>query len=37
LVRIVFEDPIESITPGQSVVFYSGDNYTDVLAGAILI
>jgi tRNA-specific 2-thiouridylase len=37
LVRIVFEDPIESITPGQSVVFYCGDNYTDVLAGAILI
>ena len=30
-VRIVFENDIESITPGQSVVFYCGDNYTDVL------
>ena len=37
LVRIVFDTPIESITPGQSVVFYCGDNYTDVLGGAILI
>lgn len=37
LVRIVFVNDIESITPGQSVVFYCGDNYTDVLAGAILL
>ena len=37
LVRIVFENDIESITPGQSVVFYCGDNYTDVLGGAILL
>lgn len=37
LVRIVFVNDIESITPGQSVVFYCGDNYTDVLAGAILV
>lgn len=36
-VRIVFENDIESITPGQSVVFYCGDNYTDVLGGAILL
>ena len=37
LVRIVFEENIESITPGQSVVFYCGENYTDVLGGAILL
>ena len=37
LIRIVFEEPIESITPGQSVVFYCGDNYEDVLGGAILL
>ena len=36
LVRIVFDENIESITPGQSVVFYCGENYTDVLGGAIL-
>lgn len=37
VVRIDFIEPMESITPGQSVLFYTGDNYEDVLAGAILM
>lgn len=36
VVRIEFLEPMESVTPGQSVLFYVGDNYADVLGGAIL-
>jgi tRNA-specific 2-thiouridylase len=32
-VRVVFDEPRRAITPGQSVVFYEGD---DVLGGAII-
>ncbi len=35
--RIEFDSPIESITPGQSVVFYVGEEHDCVLGGGILI
>lgn len=31
--RVVFQDPVDSITPGQSAVFYEG---TDVIGGGII-
>ncbi len=36
-VKIVFNEHIESITPGQSVVFYTGNDWCDVLGGGILL
>ncbi len=32
-IRIVFDEPVESVTPGQSVVFYEGD---DLVGGGII-
>lgn len=32
-IRVVFNEPVESITPGQSAVFYEGD---DVVGGGII-
>jgi tRNA-specific 2-thiouridylase len=32
-VRVVFDEPVRAVTPGQSVVFYQGEN---VLGGAII-
>lgn len=36
VIRFEFTDPIESITPGQSVVAYCGENFEDVLLGAVI-
>ena len=32
-VRVEFEQPVESVTPGQSAVFYEGD---DVVGGGVI-
>lgn len=37
IMRLEFENPIESITPGQSVVLYTGTNWEDVLGGGVLL
>ncbi len=36
-IRIEFQSPIESITPGQSAVLYVGDDFQDVLAGGVIV
>lgn len=36
-IRIQFQTPIESITPGQSAVIYTGTNWEDILGGGIII
>ena len=37
IARVEFVDPIDSITPGQSAVFYTGDDFVDVLGGGVII
>lgn len=37
IARVEFVDPIDSITPGQSAVFYTGDDFADVLGGGVII
>lgn len=32
-----FHSPVESITPGQSIVAYCGENFEDVLLGAVIM
>jgi tRNA-specific 2-thiouridylase len=31
--RVVFEEPVKAITPGQSAVFYAGDQWDEVVGG----
>lgn len=37
IARVEFVDLIDSITPGQSAVFYTGDDFADVLGGGVII
>lgn len=37
IVRVEFLDAVDSITPGQSAVFYTGDDNLDVLGGGVIL
>ena len=36
IARVEFLDAVDSITPGQSAVFYTGEDYLDVLGGGVI-
>ena len=36
IARVEFLDAVDSITPGQSAVFYTGEDYFDVLGGGVI-
>lgn len=36
-IELRFDTPAESVTPGQSAVLYTGDDYDDVLGGGVIL